>query len=92
MQDYDELLGDPQSSQRIVADVEVPDFGTARVVTNVIQLSDTPGSGVRRPAPLLGEHTAELIRELGFDDDEIVQVRASAVGAAEQLVAAVYGD
>ena len=52
VQDYDELLADPQvAANGYLVDVEVPKFGTARVVTNVVHLSDTPGSGVRRPAP-----------------------------------------
>ena len=93
VQDYDELLHDPQViANGYLADVEVPGFGTAQVVTNVVHLGDTPGAGVRRPAPLLGEHTAEVMRELGFADDEIEQVLASAIGAADQLIAAVYDD
>ena len=35
-----------------------------------MKLSDTPGA-IRRPAPLLGEHTAEVLREAGFSDEEI---------------------
>lgn len=35
-----------------------------------MKLSDTPGS-IRRPAPLLGEHTAEVLREASFADAEI---------------------
>ena len=35
-----------------------------------VKLSDTPGS-VRRAAPLLGEHTAEVLREAGLSAEEI---------------------
>ena len=64
----------------------------AQVVTNVVHLGDTPGAGVRRRAPLLGEHTAEVMRELAFADDEIEEILAAADGAAGPLIALVYDD
>jgi crotonobetainyl-CoA:carnitine CoA-transferase CaiB-like acyl-CoA transferase len=91
VQDYDELLDDPQvAANGYLVDVEVPKFGTARVVTNVVHLSDTPGAGVRRPAPLLGEHTAEVMEELGFDLDEVDEVQSSGAGAADLMIAAIF--
>ena len=93
VQDYDDLLGDPQvAANGYLTGVDVPGFGTAQVVTNVVHLGDTPGAGVRRGAPLLGEHTAEVMRELAFTDDEIEQALASAHGAAGPLIALVYDD
>jgi len=93
VQDYDDLLVDPQvAANGYLVDVEVPKFGTAQVVTNVVNLSDTPGSGVRRPAPMLGEHTADVMDELGFSGEEIDQVLAAGAGAADELIAAIFDD
>jgi alpha-methylacyl-CoA racemase len=48
-----------------------------------IKLSGTPGDVHRRPAPGLGEHTEEVLREAGWDDARIAALVAS--GAAGTL-------
>ena len=38
---------------------------------------DGEASEIASPPPLLGEHTAEVLREIGYPDDEIEQLSAS---------------
>lgn len=89
---YDELLADPQvAANEYVVDVEVPGFGTAKVVTNVVALSETPG-GVRRRAPLLAEHNEEVLRELGFGPAEIAEIAAPIAPAVTAIIASITDD
>ena len=44
-----------------------------------MRLSDTPGA-VRTPAPLLGQHTSQVLSErLGMKDEEIARLRRAGV-------------
>ncbi|MEA2340206.1 MAG: alpha-methylacyl-CoA racemase, partial [Solirubrobacteraceae bacterium] len=54
-----------------------------------VKLSATPGDPHRRPAPLLGEHTDELLRDAGYDDAAIAELKAS--GAVAGPPAGVEG-
>src|SRR5687768_484522 len=78
----DRVVEHPQVAARgALVESEHPTAGKVRMVGPVVRLSDTPGA-VRRPAPLLGQHTAEVLREhLGLDDAEIARLRdAGAIG------------
>jgi crotonobetainyl-CoA:carnitine CoA-transferase CaiB-like acyl-CoA transferase len=78
----DRVVEHPQVAARgALVESEHPTAGKVRMVGPVVRLSDTPGA-VRRPAPLLGEHTAEVLREsLGLDEAEITRLRdAGAIG------------
>ncbi|MGB5757486.1 MAG: CoA transferase [Acidimicrobiales bacterium] len=93
VQNYEEVMADPQvAANGYLKDVEVPGFGTTQVVSNVVHLSDTPGAGFRRPAPELGQHTAEVMGELGFGPDDIERVLAMGDGAVEAMLDSVHGD
>ena len=39
--------------------------------------SDEGSPSIRRAAPLLAEHTAEILRELGYDESRIAKLAAS---------------
>jgi formyl-CoA transferase len=69
--DYAEVLRDPQVLARdLVVDVEHPTLGRIKALGSPVKLSATPPD-VRRRAPLLGEHTREVLAEAGFDESEI---------------------
>ena len=93
VQDYDGLLADPQvAANSYLQEVDVPNYGPAKMVTNVVHMSDTPGSGARRPPPRVGQHTAEVMTDLGFSEDQIAEVVAQVEGAIEETIALVIGD
>jgi crotonobetainyl-CoA:carnitine CoA-transferase CaiB-like acyl-CoA transferase len=82
----DKVVGHPQVAARgALVDCDHPVAGRIRMVAPPVRLSDTPGA-VRAPAPLLGEHTDDVLRDrLGLSDGEIAQLRASgAIGPAAQ--------
>ncbi|HEY6908468.1 MAG TPA: CaiB/BaiF CoA-transferase family protein [Myxococcales bacterium] len=78
----DKVVEHPQALSRgVFARCEHPVAGPVDVVSPYVRLSETPG-GVRAAAPLLGQHTAEVLRaELGMGDEEIEALRrAGAIG------------
>ena len=50
----------------------------APVADTPVRLSETPG-GIRHRAPVLGEHTAEVLGEIGYDEAAIAGLRAVGV-------------
>jgi crotonobetainyl-CoA:carnitine CoA-transferase CaiB-like acyl-CoA transferase len=78
----DRVVEHPQVEARgALAECDHPIAGKVQVVTPHSRLSETPG-GVRAPAPLLGEHTDEVLREiLGLSEKAIEYLRsAGAIG------------
>jgi crotonobetainyl-CoA:carnitine CoA-transferase CaiB-like acyl-CoA transferase len=78
----DRVVEHPQVKARgILAEYEHPAASRMRSVSPYFRMSETPG-GVRSAAPLLGQHTAEVLRDdLGLSAGEIERLRkAGAIG------------
>jgi len=75
----DEVFGDPQVLHRqMVIEVEHPTLGRVKQVGIAPKLSSTPGK-VRSLSPLPGEHTDEILRGLGYDPEEIENLRQQGI-------------
>ena len=71
----DETLNDPHIRARgMVLRMEHPVAGAVQMLANPMHLSDTPVS-YRLAPPTLGQHTDEVLRELGYDDASIAALR-----------------
>lgn len=65
------LLADPHIIERgVIVEVEDEDLGSMLMPAPAVRLSETPAT-FRRPAPKLGEHSRDVLRELGWSDDRI---------------------
>jgi crotonobetainyl-CoA:carnitine CoA-transferase CaiB-like acyl-CoA transferase len=76
---YAEALADPHAlARRMVVELLHPGAGPINALGIPVKLSDTPGA-VDRPAPLLGQHTAEILAELGYTEAERRELLANGV-------------
>ena len=76
-----EALTHPQTLARgMVANLVHPEAGATKAIGCPIHFSRTP-TRIDRPAPLLGEHTRELLRGHGYADEEIAGFIATGVVA-----------
>jgi crotonobetainyl-CoA:carnitine CoA-transferase CaiB-like acyl-CoA transferase len=62
----------------LVADYQHAQYGRFRQFGKLIHLSETPGR-IAGPPPLLGEHSVQVLTELGYAPDEIDALRAAGV-------------
>jgi crotonobetainyl-CoA:carnitine CoA-transferase CaiB-like acyl-CoA transferase len=79
--EFDQVFQDPQVRHLgLVAELEQPGLGVTRMLNFPVRASATPAS-IRRPAPRLGEHTEEVLKELGLAGDDITRLEGAGVVA-----------
>jgi alpha-methylacyl-CoA racemase len=73
--DVDEMVKDPQINHRqMIVDIEHPTQGRVKQFGIAIKLSDTPGT-IRSASPLSGEHTDDILKDLGMTAAEVAGLR-----------------
>lgn len=76
---YKDLFADPQVMHNDMVITQThPVAGEIRVIGIPVKLTRTPGQ-VRTPAPLLGEHTEEILVGLGYSEAEIARLQVEGV-------------
>ena len=75
----EELLEDPQILENnFITSVEHPLMGPIRMPGPMIQMTRRR-SPRRAPSPTLGQHTDDVLRDLGYSDERIDELRAAGV-------------
>ena len=70
-----DLPDDPQvKANDYVVDFDHPQHGTIQMLGMPVRLSETPGS-VRMPAPEFGQHSEEILQDLGYEWEAITDLR-----------------
>ncbi|HEY2507085.1 MAG TPA: CaiB/BaiF CoA-transferase family protein [Streptosporangiaceae bacterium] len=75
----DEVFADAQVRHlQMTAPVQHPALGRLDILRNAVQMSQVPGT-VRAPSPDAGDHTGEVLAELGYAPEDIDRLRAQNV-------------
>jgi crotonobetainyl-CoA:carnitine CoA-transferase CaiB-like acyl-CoA transferase len=88
---FSDAFGHPQiADSDFVQKVEHPTIGEIDMLGPTIHLEETPGS-IAMPPPVLGQHTDQVLAELGYDEEEIRSFADKGI-AKDASVAAEVGN
>ena len=74
-----EVIVDPQASaNEFFAEIDHPSVGQMKLVNTPVKFCQNPAS-VRTPAPEIGQHTEEILLELGYGWEDISQLKEQGV-------------
>lgn len=74
----DMLENEQYLAREAIVETEHPVFGKVKMQNAFPKLSETPGA-VRWPGPALGEHTDEVLSEIGLSGEAVAELRAKGV-------------
>jgi crotonobetainyl-CoA:carnitine CoA-transferase CaiB-like acyl-CoA transferase len=69
----DDVVNDPAQHRGVLSDAVHPVIGEYRQINSPVKMSSTPAA-VRRHAPLVAQHTAEILVELGYSDSDVIKL------------------
>lgn len=84
--EFHQVFDDPQVQHLgLVTEVEQPGLGPVKMLAPSMHFVPA-ASSIRRPAPMLGQHTREVLREMGYDDAKIDAWRAGQIVQTEEPI------
>jgi crotonobetainyl-CoA:carnitine CoA-transferase CaiB-like acyl-CoA transferase len=66
----------------MVVELTHPEYGPFKTLGIPIKLSETPGA-VEKAPPKFGEHNGEVLRALGYEDDDIAQFEKEGIATKD---------
>lgn len=83
--DQKDVENDPQViHNQTFVDIEHPKAGKLKVTNIPFKMSETPGQ-ISRPSPMIGEHGAEILEEIGYDPETIEKLVVENVISIEKI-------
>ncbi len=74
-----DVVNDPQVLfRKMVVEIDHPKSGRIKVTGVPVKLSESPGD-VRLPPPMLGQHTVDILKFLGYSDEDISKLKDEGV-------------
>jgi crotonobetainyl-CoA:carnitine CoA-transferase CaiB-like acyl-CoA transferase len=61
-------------ARNMILDVDYPGLGKIKIPNFAFRMSESPGE-IKRQAPTLGQHTAEVLKEVGYTDAQIIELK-----------------
>ncbi|MCP1146693.1 CaiB/BaiF CoA transferase family protein [Lysinibacillus endophyticus] len=79
IQNIAQVMNDPQVIARnMMVDIEHPNIPNLKVPAFPVKFSNTPPT-IRNHPPLLGEHTEEILKSLGYQEEQIEELRSKTI-------------